>query len=238
MPYNSAEKTSGITVLAVGLTLTVDNNKPLAGETIGFSGKLTQDGVGWAGQTVVIRMLTPFKVGWQTVVSATTGADGTFSANWTVPWSITGTFPDNTPGTVAVPCSKWEFAAYYSPTLTSSPSVYVWATYNVRVSISAPASIAVNQVFGINGVLEYESASGVWSGLGNEIVSVFYNGTKLSDVTTASDGKFALTPKITTPGTYTLKADYAGKTVVGLRFRPRLAIMRTLRVQEAPLIIL
>jgi hypothetical protein len=218
MPYNLAEVTKGITVAAVSLTLSVDNNKPLAGQTINFSGKLTQDGVGWAGQTVAIQMLTPFREGWRTVASVTTGADGSFSASWTVPWSISGTYPDGTTGSVNVPCSRWEFSAYHSATLTASPSIYVWAVYNTRINISAPESVAVNQVFGINGVLQYESASGVWSGLGGRVVSVYYNGTKLGDATTASDGKYSLTAKIATSGVYTLKASYAGEGLPAAAF--------------------
>jgi hypothetical protein len=222
LPYNAISATKGITVAAVSLTLSVDNNKPLAGQTIKFSGKLTKDGVGWAGESVAIKMLTPFREGWRTVASATTGADGSFSASWTVPWSISGTFPDGTTGSVNVPCNRWEFSAYHSPTLTSSPSIYVWATYNTRISISAPASVAVNQVFGIDGVLEYESASGVWSGLGGRVVSVYYNGTKIGDATTASDGKYSATASIPASGAYTLKASYAGE---GFGLAPALALL-------------
>jgi hypothetical protein len=214
LPYNAIYGTQSITVAAVSLTLSVNNNKPLAGQTITFSGKLTKDGAGWAGETVAIQMLTPFKEGWRTVVTATTGTDGSFTANWTVPWSISGTYPDGSTGSVNVPCNQWEFSAYHSPTLTSSPSIYVWGVYNTRISISAPASIAVNQVFGINGILEYESASGVWSGLGGRVVSVYYNGTKIADATTASDGKYSLTTKMTTSGAYTLKAVYAGEGLI------------------------
>ena len=211
MPYNVAQATKGITIAAVSLTLSVDNNKPLAGQTIKFSGKLTKDGVGWAAETVAIRMITPFKEGWRTMVSATTGSDGSFSASWTVPWSISGTFPDGTSGSVNVPCNRWTFTAYHSPTQTSSSSIYVWAVYNTRISISAPESFPVNQIFVIGGKLEYESASGVWSGLGGKTVSLYYNGTKIADVTTGSDGSYSATASIPTSGTYTLKGSYAGE---------------------------
>jgi hypothetical protein len=79
------------------------------------------------------------------------------------------------------------------------------------MSISAPDSVIVNQYFTISGMLEYESDSGVWSGLGGKTVSLFYNGTKIADVTTGSDGSYSKSTAISSPGTYTLKASYGGE---------------------------
>jgi len=61
------------------------------------------------------------------------------------------------------------------------------------------------------GKLEYRDRDGVWKGLAGRTVTLYYNGTKIGDVTTGSDGSYSKSARITTPGTYTLKAVYAGE---------------------------
>jgi hypothetical protein len=68
-----------------------------------------------------------------------------------------------------------------------------------------------NQSFTVNGKLEYQSDDGVWSPHASKTVSLSYNGNKIADVTTGSDGSYSATTSIPTSGTYTLKAVYAGE---------------------------
>jgi hypothetical protein len=53
-------------------------------------------------------------------------------------------------------------------------------------------------------------------------VSLYYDGTKIGDVTTGSDGSYSKTASIPTSGTYTLKASYAGE---GFGLAPTFSIM-------------
>lgn len=111
-----------------------------------------------------------------------------------------------------------------SNTVTVTVAVPVYPT---RLSISAPSSVAVDEVFTISGKLEYQKDT-AWYPLAGRIVSLYYDSSIIGSVTTGSDGSYSKSTSISAPGTYTLKAVFAGEdlafasalTVLGLPVIP------------------
>jgi hypothetical protein len=201
MPYNPASATKSITVQKVTVTLAITPSPPwTAGQTITLTATVLIDSGAGAGRTVYFRI---YYDGHMSVIgSGTTGSDGKATLSYKVPWSIGG---------FTIPCRTVDFDALDYETDTESSLVSGKVAFPTRISISAPDKVIVGQAFTISGKLEYQSSEGVWSGLGGRTVSLFYNGTKIADVTTQSDGSYSRGHAIGTPGTYTLKASYGGE---------------------------
>jgi hypothetical protein len=200
MPYNSSQATKGITVQLVTVALTVTPSPPwTAGQSITLKATVKKDGSPYSGVTVRFRWFTGTTS--KDIGDVVTDTNGVATITWTIPWKI---------DTTTVPCTT---STVYAYELVSGAyaSVSGQVAYNTRLSISAPDTVPAGSYFTISGKLEYESASGVWSGLAGKTVSLYYNSTKIADLTTASDGSYSKTDvTITTPRTYTLKASFAG----------------------------
>jgi len=216
LPYNKAEGTKSITVQAVAISVSVSPEAPwTAGQTVTITATLTKNGSPWPGETISFAFYspTPAPMLHAVIGDATTGADGKASITWTIPWTI---------DTNAVPCrTQCYFRASHIASNTRADYGPGAVAYPTRISISAPDTVAPGQTFTISGKLEYESASGVWSPLAGKTVSLYYNTTKITDVTTASDGSYSASASIPSSGTYTLKASYAGE---GFALAPALAL--------------
>jgi len=244
LPYVSAEVTRPITVYAVTVTLDPLPAYVKAGETVTFTGQVLRDGTPWAGQEVAVMILLEPGVLATSVARGTTDAEGKFSLSWTVPWTMPGTA-----GKVhTLPCNTWEFYAVHLDTFTNSARRSMAIAFPTRISISAPDRVAPGETFTISGVLEYESASGVWSPLADRTVSLYYNGTHITDVTTGSDGSYSKPDaRIPEAGTYTLRAVFAGEglglapafTLQGLSIAapPELAPLAQYALAALPLIL-
>jgi hypothetical protein len=201
LPYKRAEGKTSIAVSTITVTLDISPAPPWdAGQGITLTATVLKDGAPWAGATVMFRMYFNGKA--PIIGSKTTGSDGKASLYYTVPWVADG---------VKIPCKEIGFHAYEYSTGTLSNLFRGYVAYPTRISISAPARVAPGEAFTINGKLEYESAGGVWSGLAGKTVSLYYNGTKIADVTTGSDGSYSHSAVIPNFGTYTLKATFAGE---------------------------
>jgi len=205
MPYSSASATKSITVKSVTVSLSVSPSAPWkAGQTIRRSGLVTINGSAGEGRTVEIYLYS--QLGFARLGSVTTGIDGSYSFTWTIPWTVTIT----PAGTVTVPCKSWSFYAKDVGSGVQSPYVSGSVAYPTRITISAPDTAVPAQPVTVSGVLQYESSSGTWSGLGGRTVTLYIDSTKIADVTTGSDGSYSYTFSAPGPGTYTLKAEFAG----------------------------
>ena len=205
MPYNSAYSTQSVTVLAVSVSLSVTPSPPwIAGQTITLKATAKSDGAALAGKTVQFRILNVRIEQLEGLIigTATTDSSGVATLSYTIPWSISG---------YAIPCISNAFYAVETSTNTYSNYVDGKVAYSTRISISAPATVAPGQSFTVSGKLEYQTYSTTWSGLAVRTVSIYYDGTKAADVTTASDGTYSKAISISTPKTYTLKAQFAGE---------------------------
>jgi hypothetical protein len=206
MPYNSAQAVKSITLEQVKVTYEISPAAPwTAGQTITMKATVTKDGSPFVGAKVWFSWGNS-DTGSAYVGSAVTDANGVATMVWTIPWTFAG--PQ---GTSTVPC-KTNVSFAVEETSGANAMVSGKVAYSTRVSISAPDKVSPGQSFAVSGKLEYESASGVWSGLANRTVSLYYNGTKIADVTTGADGSYSKPDcKISTPGTYALKVVYAGE---------------------------
>jgi len=204
LPYNKAEGTKGITVETITVALDVSPSPPwTAGQTVTLVATVTRDTTPWAGALVLFDVLIylPPTVAYR-IGQATTGTDGKATLTFTIPWKA---------DTNVLPCHTIGFRAIENSTLTSSPIKTGACAFPTRISITAPDRVVPGASFTISGKLEYESNSGVWSPLAGRTVSLYYNTTKITDVTTGSDGSYSASASIPSSGTYMLKASYAGE---------------------------
>lgn len=208
MPYSSAQATVQVTVLAVSLTdFTVTPSQPWrAGQTVTLRVKALQGSTPRVGKTIRFLILD-VDTGATTYVDAVTGSDGYATASYTIPWTI---------DTSVIPCGVIRFRAYDLEANVLTSPIDGQVAYPTRITISAPTSVPVNQAFTISGKLEYQSTPTAWSPLSGRTVSVYYDNTKIGDVTTDANGNYSINATITTAGTYTLKAVYAGQVIQSL----------------------
>jgi hypothetical protein len=169
------------------------------GDTVHFTGKLTINDVPQPGAPIDI-----YRAG-KKLVSGTTGSEGKYDIAWTVPFKH---------DTANLPCLTHSFAAYHPPTDTWSEGRSMKIAYPTRIrDFTAPPTVGVNAAFTASGYLEFQDVDGVWKGLANKTVSIYYNGNLIGNAPpTGSDGKFEKTDcKIPTAGPYTLKAVFGGE---------------------------
>jgi hypothetical protein len=199
MPYNSAQATKGITVQAVSVTFNIDRTRTTWAEGATFSGKVTSNGAG-VQATLYIQRKSPTTGEWFDQfgpISTDSAGNYSYTTSFGYGWA----------------CMRNTFRARVSyPAAAVSTEKNLDIAFPTRLSISAPDKIAPGTPFTISGKLEYESGIDVWSPLAGKTISLYYNGTKIADVTTGSDGSYSKTGAvIPTSGTYTLKASYAGE---------------------------
>jgi hypothetical protein len=82
-------------------------------------------------------------------------------------------------------------------------------TVPTSITINAPDKVAVGANFTTSGVLRRSDTN---VGLAGQTVNIYYNGTKITSVTTGSDGSYSADCSIPTAGIYTLKAEFPGSS--------------------------
>jgi len=213
----SSQATKTVTVATWTLTLDPLPSYLVCGDGAYFSGRLTYDTTGAANQTVKIQYCLYDKPNvCYDIASVTTDSQGYFAYDWQVPYTMG--------------CKRYFFVAVHPASGASSAMQDRPVAFRTRISITAPDKVGVKVPFTVSGKLEYESASGTYSPLAGKTVSIYYDTTKLADVTTGSDGSFSASVSIGTTGTFTLKAVYAGE---GL-FLPSLGTISIPVVGEIP----
>jgi hypothetical protein len=204
LPYNSAQATKGIAILGVTLqNFTVTPAAPwTAGQTVTLRVQSVQDSTPRVGKKIQFTIIDMDTWEWAVLVEATTGSDGYAQASAAIPWTV---------GSSVIPCGNIYLRAYDVEAGVYSPAKPGAVAYPTRISISAPDQVTPGQTFTISGKLEYQSSPTAWARLAGRTVSLYYNGNKIADVTTGSDGSYSATASIPTSGTYTLKAVFAGE---------------------------
>jgi hypothetical protein len=151
--------------------------------------------------------------GYTKSVDATTGSDGYAKTSFTIPFQI---------NTSVIPCGTVRFRAYDLEANILTDPIDGKVAYPTRISISAPDTVPTGQSFTVSGKLEFQDVDGAWKGLANRTVTIYYNGTSLGSTTTGPDGSYSKSVSISTGGTYTLKAVYAGE---GFGLAPAISIL-------------
>jgi len=201
VPYLASQATKTVTSAAIAKwTLTLDPlpSYLVAGDGAYFSGRLMRDAVGAAGETVKIQYCLYDKPHiCYDIASVTTDSQGYFAYDWDIPYTMG--------------CKRYLFLAVHPASGASSAMQDRPVAFRTRISISAPDKVSAGTPFTVSGKLEYESDRGTYSPLAGKTVSIYYDTTKLADVTTAGDGSYSATVSIGTTGVFTLKAVYAGE---------------------------
>jgi hypothetical protein len=131
MPYASANTAKPVALQNVVVSLTVDNDKPTAQQTITFTGRVTLDTTTpGANRSVWLYLIHPTGLRFF-LTSGTTDSSGTFTYRWTVPWKLYyAGAPYN------VPCTTWRAELCDSASGVCSPSVNIAVAYPTALSIS------------------------------------------------------------------------------------------------------
>lgn len=91
------------------------------------------------------------------------------------------------------------------------------AEVGTTLSILAPASVTQGAIFEIYGQLTRDDTG---AAIQNASIALSLNGSSLGSAVTDMQGVYRIAASISDPGTYTLRADFAGMTVPGLVLGP------------------
>jgi len=211
MPLNAVSATKGITVLTRTITYSVSPSPPwTAGQSVTFTAVVKENGTPVAG--ILVHFEGTAAGVTKEFAREYTDSTGVARKTVTIPWMI---------GTFEIPCRTWD--TYARADTLQSTIIRAAIAYATRISISAPDKVSPGQTFAISGKLEYQIDSATWAPASGRTVSLYYNGTLIGSVTTGTDGSYSKPDAtITTPGTYTLKATFAGE---GFGLAPALALL-------------
>ena len=192
MPYVGSEVSAKVTVAKYTVELDPLPTYAVQGDTVTFTGRVLLDTTPVAGTRVEIYLEET------RIAACATGSDGRFSIPWVAEYGLV--------------CDAYQFWAVHVESGAMSPTRSMAISYRTRISVSAPSSVRAGEPFTVSGRLEYEySAPGDWRPLVGKVVSIYYDGTKLADATTGSDGSYSATVTIPSPGNYTIRAVFAGE---------------------------
>lgn len=209
MPYWSTQKSMSVTVYRATVSLTVSPSPPWrAGQSVTFKARVLSDGTPLEGVPVVFQILDPYGNPADFEGVKYTDSDGYATLTRTIPWTFMIRSVNYT-----LPCSTWNFmaSAVIDSAVVRSNKVSAAIAYPTGITISAPSKIPVGAEFEVKGKLTYEAAPNEWRGLGGKKVTIYANDTKIGEAETDGEGNYSVKVKISTPGTYTLKAVYPGE---------------------------
>lgn len=223
MPYAAAQASKGVTVYAVNVSLEVSPGPPwVAEQQVTLRARVTYDGSP-ASNVLVGFFIRDVETGWDGYLGdARTDGNGYATITTAVPYELDGN---------PIPCGEASFRAVHYATGASSPEVRGKVAYPTSITISAPDSVLRGQPFTVSGMLTYKASAIRWAGLPNRTVSIYYNGTKLADVRTGSDGSYSAQVSIPASGSFTLRAVYPGE---GLSLGPLGALGAAARSAARP----
>jgi uncharacterized GH25 family protein len=185
------------TLTAVTYSITLNSLPTLAseGSTVGFSGTLTANGSGVPGATIRIDYTNATGDIAGTVGTTTTDNNGNFSLNWKIPYGLG--------------CQQYYFYAVdvASGTISNKPAMKIGV--NTRIVLSLPQTVTVNKPFTVSGTLQWYDGSS-WKPLPNMKVTVSLDGNVVAQPTTDANGNFSATITITSAGSHSIMAQFAG----------------------------
>jgi len=215
--YEGASTTFGAATSSESITITEINGEPTNlyssfwvtyGEYVTVSFSIS----GAMNNSVIVAIDTVSgkqlgSMSWGQYMSQNPGAT-TGTVSFTMPWLNTG-------GEVDLMLEDTTTGIY------SKAAAVIYTVYPTRfANISYPNSGQwwSGQSETVSGTLQYESASGTWTGLTSQSVTLSYSGTSSGTVgtaTTDSNGNFSFTFNAPSAGSYTYKLSYGGNVPSG-----------------------
>jgi len=194
IPYIESEASAPVSVERYTVELDPLPAYKVQGEWVSFTGRVLRD-----TEPVPTTRVEIYRAG-TLVAAGYTDPDGRFSIPWRVEYGLG--------------CRTHSFVAYHPDSGTYSAGRSMAIAYKTRITLTVPEKVEPGKPFEVSGKLEYEAtAPGDWKPLGGKIVSIYYNNIKVAEVTTEADGSFRASVTIPTPGTYTIRATFAGEGV-------------------------
>jgi len=158
MPYASTSIAKTITVQTISVSLSVDNTRPKAGDTITFTGSVKSDTTPLADRSVNLYLIHPTGSPYWIIASGTTDSNGNFTASWTVPYKVT---KDTT--TYNLPCSTWTFKLCDTWTGTCSSDLKIPIAYPTSMSITTDKdTYAPGETINVTAKLTYATDTGTY----------------------------------------------------------------------------
>jgi uncharacterized protein YfaS (alpha-2-macroglobulin family) len=212
MPYASTSIAKTITVQTVSVSLSVDNTRPKAGDTITFTGRVTSNGTPLANRSVNLYLIHPTGSPYWIIASGTTDSNGNFTARWTVPYRVT-----RDTATYTVPCTTWIFRLCDAWTGVCSSDLRIPAAYSTALSITTDKdAYAPGETINVSARLVYATDTGTFPLPGATITFVMRD-TSTGDIvatqsaTTGSDGVARVSFRAPTKtGSYQIRAEFGG----------------------------
>jgi len=212
MPYASASATRPITVQSLAISLTVDNTRPKAGDTITFTGKVTIDTTPQPNRSVNLYLVHPTGSPYWIIASGSTDINGNFTARWTVPYKV---IKDTT--TYTVPCTTWTFKLCDVWTGACSSELRIPIAYPTALGITTDKdTYAPGQTIKASAKLTYATDTGTFP-LPNASITFKLINTSTGAVvdtkiaTTDSNGVAEVSfTAPSTAGSYQVKAEFGG----------------------------
>ena len=185
------------TLTAVSYSLTLNSLPALAseGSTVGFSGKLTANGSGVPGATIRIDYSSGTNIS-GTVGTTATDGNGNFSLDWKIPYGFG--------------CRTYVFRAVDVASGTTSNGQTMSVGINTKIVLSLPQTVTVNKPFTVSGTLLWQYDANTWNPLAGKQVSISVDGSVVAQPTTDANGNFSATITITTAGSHSIMAQFAG----------------------------
>jgi len=132
---------------------------------------------------------------------------------------------------------SWDFvltARNYERTTQITRTIRLQVGAPTTLTIKAPLNVGVEIPFNVSGRLTFREG-GVDYPLQGRTIRLSYNGVSLGSTTTGADGTYNITVSIPKPGTYTLKAVYAGES--GLSPTQATSTLQTISTNLVPALI-
>jgi len=228
MPYADVEAAEELIAYSVELTFSIDKRWAKVGEIVKFSGRLTRDGEGWGGQSIVIQMyeIVDETGVWYDVLDTVTDADGYYDTEMVVPFEL--------PIGIRLPCEDRWWRTLHPDTDTGSNYAPLAIAYPTFIeAFTVPAEVVTGKPFTVEGQLLYEYDTGDYRALPDRVVNIYVNGSLVASPITDADGWFSADITIDAPGSYTIRAYFPGEGLPGGSYA-HVMVERGVRVSGAP----
>jgi len=192
-------------LVGASVELSADRDYARPGDVLALWARASVGGSPLAGEAIEIRLRLGTLEG--TLLTGTTGPDGTWSATWTVPYRAT-----TREGTMYLPCNRAElYARLARAPYASSPAIEVSFAHPTRLIVTTDKDgYAPGEPVAVTVRLEYRREDGSWAPLAGQAVEVYLGEERASAVTGSDGTAVVMLTAPRAPGAYAVRAEFAG----------------------------